>query len=340
MGEVEMKLSSYIVEYKLSHMKSIYLDSDVFDRIEKLESLSEEQQLVYKSIIDVIEKEDVQLPYSNAHMSDLMRGYKKTTKFIDGHLNNLVKYTNNLCLIQYWNQDNVVLHNRDVHEFFQDTIDESGFLPDSFEELYSDEGSTTEVLWSIKMNELRRTPIPSNVVSSCRMNPMLRKMYPTVIKHPNTLSLCQDLYRFALDINTDYSLYKNFKKFIGDSKRQFKAQKDSFQQIEEVTSVIPRQLDIDKLLNDAIVPSNTSGNSRYDEVMNLYFKNDLKGNHSDSRFANMIDDSLHVFYAAHCDVFISKDSKCRYKAKKVYEELGIKTKVYSPQEFYEGDDSI
>ena len=60
---------------------------------------------------------------------------------------------------------------------------------------------------------------------------------------------------------------------------------------------------------------------------------DLEGKFSDDKINNLVDDSLHVFYAAHCDYFITLDKKCKYKAIKVYNELGIKTEVYDPFEF-------
>lgn len=41
-------------------------------------------------------------------------------------------------------------------------------------------------------------------------------------------------------------------------------------------------------------------------------------------------DSIHVFYGAHCDLFISNDKNTRMKAKVVYDIYNIKTKIIEP----------
>ena len=47
----------------------------------------------------------------------------------------------------------------------------------------------------------------------------------------------------------------------------------------------------------------------------------------------MFDDSLHTFYGAHCDFFITNDDRCKYKAEKTYERLKIKTSVIKAYEY-------
>lgn len=52
--------------------------------------------------------------------------------------------------------------------------------------------------------------------------------------------------------------------------------------------------------------------------------NTIKGYKSDANFNNMFDDGLHTFYASHCDVFITNDVRCKYKAEQTFEKLNIK----------------
>ena len=44
-------------------------------------------------------------------------------------------------------------------------------------------------------------------------------------------------------------------------------------------------------------------------------------------------DASHAYFAQLCDVFVSEDKRMRYKTKAVYSYLGIKTSVFSFQEF-------
>jgi hypothetical protein len=67
--------------------------------------------------------------------------------------------------------------------------------------------------------------------------------------------------------------------------------------------------------------------AQVDQILDTFYKYDLKGYKTDGNFNNMFDDSLHTFYAAHCDLFVTKDERCNYKAKKTYERLGITTTV-------------
>ena len=59
----------------------IYLDWNVFDKIEKKERLSADEKDIYLDLYSILKAEGNFVPYSNAHLKDLLRGYKK----MDGH---------------------------------------------------------------------------------------------------------------------------------------------------------------------------------------------------------------------------------------------------------------
>lgn len=48
---------------------------------------------------------------------------------------------------------------------------------------------------------------------------------------------------------------------------------------------------------------------------------------------NIDTDASHVFYAAHCDLFVTADKKLKDKAIAMYSRYGIQTKVINPKEF-------
>ncbi|WP_235526197.1 hypothetical protein, partial [Pedobacter sp. Leaf216] len=107
-----------------------------------------------------------------------------------------------------------------------------------------------------------------------------------------------------------------------------------FSSAESNLSGKPKYLTWDELWEHASPKFKDSANLDYDKIMKLFTTTDLKGYRQDERFANMIDDALHCFYAAHCDYFITIDKRCADKARLVYEKLGISTAVYSPDQFY------
>ena len=97
----------------------VYFDLNIFDRIEKKDSLNQVESRIYSDLENLIINEQIIVPYSNAHLNDLFRGFKKNPNFIVGHLDNIQKLTNNLCICQYWGRKETTLHYRDIKEFFK-----------------------------------------------------------------------------------------------------------------------------------------------------------------------------------------------------------------------------
>jgi len=104
-------------------------------------------------------------------------------------------------------------------------------------------------------------------------------------------------------------------------------------EINQIASEVPTYLNIDDAWEKYAPKNKTSDNVAYQKITETYFKIDFRGYKSDEKFSNMIDDSLHVFYGAHCDYFITIDDKCHYKAAEIYHKLGIETRVMKPDEF-------
>ena len=96
---------------------------------------------------------------------------------------------------------------------------------------------------------------------------------------------------------------------------------------------IPAHLNFDDAWERYTPKTKTSDNPIYQKITDTYYKIDFKGYKSDNKFSNLIDDSLHVFYGAHCDYFVTLDDKCHYKATEIYKLLNIETKALKPNEF-------
>ena len=101
-----------------------YIDLNIFDRLEKIDKLSESEKTNYQILLSLLTEKKLLTVYSNAHLNDLFRGYQKNPDFTEGHLKNIQSLTNNLCICQYWGEKTVRLHHRDIFEFFQEKSDE------------------------------------------------------------------------------------------------------------------------------------------------------------------------------------------------------------------------
>ena len=146
------------------------------------------------------------------------------------------------------------------------------------------------------------------------------------------LALCEDILSFSMLIKTDYALYKNFRKYLTGAQQKFPTLANINKATQQISSR-PASLTWDELWEKAMPAFKPAPNQAYDRIVHLFTTTDLKGYRADERFANLIDDALHSFYAAHCGYFITLDKRCADKAQKVYETLKIPTQVLDPQEF-------
>lgn len=310
----------------MENVPSAYLDLNIFDRIEKIETLENEVKANYLSLKQKIENKQLFTAYSNAHINDLFRGYQKNPTYVEGHLKNIEYLTNNNCVCQYWNQSNVVFHKRNIFEFFNEKNKEWEFETETYDELISD-----VPLLRMQAELKKNIPLPENFKKGYS-EPIFALMFPLSKIYNNQYSLEADLYAFQNKFKSDYSLYKTIKKFLALSLKKLKNNQGFTAALRNQFKDLPIHLDLTDIY-DVFTPNTKTGNNvMYSKILETFYKFDLAGYKTDSNFNNMFDDSLHTFYAAHFDYFITNDERCRYKAQKTYNKLGILTQVITSNE--------
>lgn len=309
---------------------TIYLDLNIFDRLEKIDSLKETDKEEYLKLLELISKENIDLPYSNAHLNDLFRGWKKNPNLIDGHLQNIQNLTKNLCICQYWGEKNVWWHKRNIFEFFDSKKDEFDIFDETLDELF-DFGLGEKS----PIHLTKKIPLPNEWISKMTKDKFSQIMFPSTIENNTLYNLFSDLYSFQIKLKSDYSFYKMFKAQLSKNISTLKGNKDIVNYIRK-NDEQPKHLKsdffsiIDKYKPNFEIKEND--NELYYKVIETFYKYDLQGYKTDSNFNNMFDDGLHTFYASHCDVFITNDDRCKYKAEQTYEKLNIKTLVIKSNE--------
>lgn len=308
----------------------IYLDLNIFDQLEKIDTLEQEQKNECDKLLNIISTQNIDIPYSNAHLNDLFRGWKKNPNYIDGHLKNIKKLTKDLCICQYWGERNIWWHKRDIFEFFNSKKDELDLFDETLDELFDFGLGNNSPIHLTKILQL-----PDQWVSKMSKDKFAQFMFPTTILEKSLYSLFTDLYNFQIKLKSDYSFYKLFKAQLSKNISSLKNNKDVVNYIRN-NDQIPKHLK-----NDFFSIANTykpkfeikdNDNELYYKVIETFYTYDLQGYKSDANFNNMFDDGLHTFYASHCDVFITNDDRCKYKAEKTFEKLNIKTLVIKSNE--------
>lgn len=316
----------------------IYLDWNVFDRIEKKEKLGEEDKLIYSQLELFLSDETIYVPYSNAHLNDLLRGYKKNPDYISGHLEVIERITKNLCLCQYWRKKESIWHYRSINNFFDELKEEKKYEEECFENLIDWD---TTGLWDLQLKLLKIRPVPKEFKLIYAEDPIFNIIYPRTRNEMNMLALCSDLHNFSILINKDYSLYKSLKVFLIKAMNKLRKNPKILATLKSIKKETPNYLEIDSILDEFTKnQKREKDNPLYHKILDTFFRFDIKGYKTDGQFPNMIDDSLHTFYAAHCDIFITNDDRCKYKAEKTYERLKINTKVYTAKELIGGNDKL
>lgn len=312
----------------------VYCDWNVFNKIEKLDSLEQSEKQIYEALYKKIVSGEIIVPYSNAHISDLSRGYVKNPEFTPAHLNAITEITNDLCIAQYWNEPNVRWHYRDPQGFLQSVLEEANDNADSFSSLFDslDEPLLT-LTHDLRKSILRMQKMPIEFKQIYQLNPVFNIMYPRTKEEMNLLAFCEDLYSFSQKIKTDYALYKQHKKMLIDLKNKFPGLRKTVNNAHDNIIGQPQYLQWDDIWDELGDNFNVYKNPQADKIVGLFVTTDLKGYRQDERFSNMLDDSLHSFYGAHCDYFLTIDSRCRDKANAVYQKLKIRTKALEPSEF-------
>ncbi len=301
---------------------NVYLDLNIFDRIEKKNSLSEPENEVYGELEKLILDEHIVVPYSNAHLNDLFRGFQKNPNYIDGHLANIQKLTKNLCICQYWGRNETTWHYRDIRKFFNEKQTEWEFELTSFRDLFD-----SDIEMQNTLKPLKSIPLPNEWKLGYQQDPLFGILFPKSKIENNMSSLTEDIFNFQSRLKSDFSLYKNFKSYLLKSLSKMKNNQGMIKAIKGNFKNLPKHLDIFEISDLYEPKSKSSENENYSKLIEIFYKYDLKGYKSDGNFNNMFDDSLHTFYGAQCDFFITNDDRCKYKAEKSYEKLKIETVV-------------
>ena len=312
-------------------MKFVYLDWNIFNKLEHLSTLSPDEQPAYQQLEKLILDGEISVPYSNAHINDLYRGYVKDKSYTPGHLANISRLTKDLCLTQYWGEKDVRWHHREPAGFLDQIIEESP--PSDFRSLMKTEDfPEVNALVDARNRLLENTPLPDTFLELYKFDPLYNTIFPRCKTAPNLLSLMEDIFYLSYTMKTDYTLYKSLRKFITTTQQKYPQLAKTTRPLIE-SSDGPKYLTWDDARGKAKPNFKPFSNPSYDKVVDLFTTTDLKGYRQDERFANLIDDALHTFYASHCEYFLTIDKRCADKARKVFETLKLPTEIMEVPQF-------
>lgn len=233
---------------------NVYFDLNIFDRIEKKAKLSESENEIYTELENLVLNGQITVPYSNAHLNDLFRGFQKNPNYVYGHLNNIEKLTKNLCICQYWGRKETTWHYREIREFFNEKQTEWEFEFESFDDLFDE---IPNVYLPFKL-----IPLPKEWKIAYQQDSMFGIMYPKSKIENTYYSLFEDIFNFQSRLKSDFGLYKAFKAHLIRSVNKIKNNKEMLKAIKGNFKDLPKHLDVFELSDLYAPKSKTSENNR------------------------------------------------------------------------------
>jgi hypothetical protein len=323
-------------------MIKLYLDWNVITTLRQPENLiSKEDFNNFETLIRIINSlsQDLIIPYSNAHLNDLLKSYNKGERHRVGEsLKFISELTQNVCLTQYWNEENAIWHLRDPVEYFEDI-------------LFNGDGVDTSTLETIleplteygigSIFDIFKT-LPHNIdfTQLESYNSALSLFFRKSRQDNSVYAVMEDFISLYNDLKTNPTVYNELRNLFKTAIPLDGGIHNTENVIEMLDKTMPQTM-LNKSFTELYQESNkteTTKNNVYSKLIGIFLQLDFVGYSSDkltdkNQFDNLFNDALHCFYAAHCDYFITSDKKTYKKTKAVFKSENIITKVMKPKEF-------
>lgn len=323
-------------------MLRVYLDWNVFSR---LENNTEE----YKKLTQLLsDKDKFMIPYSEAHLADIYRSYKKVGwDGINSHLSKIQKYSDSRFVVY---RDDLQFGRKEAQEAMEIYVD----AYDNHEDMSFDINEILQPFQAI-LQPLLNFQIPNPLAAPKEGEddtlhkqrlaeaPRTSKDVTKLLGEGETTSFGQimdGILKMSSTIMTDNSyneMRNNFQKDLKVNTGRLNNKKfDPMEILNEAAQKL-QKLDFMELHQDLLINDDITLFKRIVEICRqldfhgFYPENVKEGHHLD----NVETDYNHIAYASTCDYFIVSDKNARAKANMAFDLLSINVKVLTPTEFNE-----
>lgn len=307
----------------------------------------EPQDELAKDLKEILSKHnDIIIPYSTAHIQDLLKGSDKEENIplIESDLN-FIDELSNYNNMQFEIKPNKTIPKKgSAHNLFK------GFKESESIDLLNPQTlkDSVDVLNNPTLNKLIDTLYNQKIDVNFDLIPeesygiQLRKYFRRS-KIENTLrNLMLDYSEFHKDLLKDPKIYQELKKafrnYVGIDINNLMKSQEPIKLIDDVLKASPINKNFDELSTIDKTGKNEINSSFYMKYILEFTNLDMSGYHSDklknkNMYSNFSNDTQHSFYGGHCDYFITKESKLIEKSNLLYSKYNISTKAIKPKDF-------
>lgn len=309
-------------------MNRIYLDWGVVSNLKRQG---------YGDIMDFFlsNKEELFIVYSPAHFVDAMRSEGderfcqdiETLEALAG--DHLLSYTT----------DGVRPYLATPSEYYRDHKGQNlDIVPDFSEQVASVKKDFPSL--GVLLQSVLSLPFP--IPSSARSNNIICMMLPNLPETPSVNDVIKSGVEFINRMLCDKDYYKTYRKLTQETGLKLETNSGNWSADEVIPRIssIMKSIGIDKTFEEFVCSGfgNKAKIDKFQYFLAAYYLLDLIGYKSDklpkaTNAMNSVEtDAQHAFYAAFCDYLVTQDSHMASKARVLYHELGIATKVITPAE--------
>lgn len=307
-------------------MKRVYLDWGVVSNLKKPE---------YAEIKDFLltNKGNLFFVYSTAHFEDAMRSRGDDRLMQDIQM--LESLVDNHLLAYQKNSTHPFLLT--PTEYYQNNKDRDLDTVPDFADLVSSVGQDNPMLGGLLKSFLS---FPMPIPNVAREQKLFGMMLPDLPDSPTLGDVLHSSTTFINKMLGDKEYYKSYRYSIRSSGFTLDENSGNWKSDEVVSNISAqmKKLGIDKSFQEFVLSGfgNMDKVSDYEFFMAAYSMLDLIGYKSDklpkstNAMNSVTTDAQHAYYAAFCDYLVTQDSHLASKARALFSEFGISTKVISP----------
>lgn len=288
------------------------------------------------------------IPYSNAHIQDLLKGSEKEENliFVKKDLDFIDEITK-MQHLEFNALNNEVRPSIGSSHLLFDGFSESfktDYLhPDNLENLFDDTdlpnfGKTITALW-------RTMPTGVDFKEFAKheeVGELYSKYFKRVQEDNNLYNLMIDFSEFFRDLNKNPEIYKllttSFRKQFDFDPKVISNFSNPIEKLNALLKNSKINMNFDELSTIKVEQDNKVVNNALTKYAMEYVNLDMAGYHSDSfnkknLYSNFTNDCHHSYYAGFCDSFVSHEKKLLKKSKILYDRYKIETETLTPSEF-------
>lgn len=309
----------------------LYLDWNVITRCRNLDKLDPRRREEIEKLLDLLSVfyKQLTIPYSPAHLLDIKKGFLKNPTFLTSDFEILTKITTNLFLVENIEKAEPQLTIKEPSKQFEELISQN----------HKEEVAVVDIIAVLEAQ------IPPALL------PLLDKIFVT----EKQLSEFSKLGVVSQDLKEKITFKDLLFEFAKKVEVLLKKGVNSYPEVRQLLlHSAPTLTDLNndealselqkrdeefavEITKDQVkkVLENTELNyqSKVFETVSLYWSIDAQG-YKKEKFSqkntgdNFFADSLHCYYASHCDIYITGDEISHEKSTLILKALNKKTKVF------------